>query len=324
MNADSYSSALQLSLDSDYIYHPNDGKIIDVSGIPGVKSYESEGKLVKPELFFNGSIVRYNGRIIMACRADQQPWWKKIRIMICELDRNYDPIPETARYLGLHAEGDCHHVEDPRLFVHNGLLMVTYTDGHKVYHSVIDDSLNVIQNLGVVTNVHFRASTISIRDKNFVPFSVDKSLYYSYLDSPRIILAPDGNVIIPEQSATWDYGSIRGGTPAIPYDNGKFISFFHSSLIVGDCQTLAGQRVYFMGAYTFSCSGNFKIEKMTRTPLMKGCIEMSGVPRPTNAFVVFPVGVIDEPDHYVVSYGYNDVNTRIIRVSKKLLNKELK
>lgn len=318
-----HASAHQLSINSDFIYHPEDGMEISLDGIEAVSQYESNGKLIKPELFFNGSIVRYNGRLFYACRADQRPWWDKIRVVGCELDSNYDPINETVRFLGLSADKDWHHVEDPRLFVHNGRLMIAYTDGSKMYSSELDESMNVIKNNGVISDFHVRTANSVKREKNWSPFSIGRDLYFTYSAAPHVVIAPDGDVIMSNYGVQWDYGQVRGGTPAIRYGDNEFITFFHSSLVIDDHQTQFGQRVYYMGAYTFSANAQFKPLKMTATPLMKGVLSRSNKPRPTSALVVFPVGVVEESDHFVVSYGYNDITTRVIRISKPLLTKVL-
>lgn len=323
MNFDTqkYKNARMLSIESPSIYNPDDGKEIKIEGLLGVSGYESKGKKIKPEVFFNGSICRWKGRNVFAFRADQEPWWDNIRVGTVELDGNYDPIIGTEQFLDLYADGgNEHHVEDPRLIAMGDRLFISYTDGRKMYHSELDDSLAVKENFGEITKFSVNSAGDK-RDKNFVPFVYDGKIYYSYSDSPRIVIdASNPNSIhLPRQDVTWDFGQIRGGTPAIPFD-GSLISFFHSSVIVNTNVTVRGQRVYYFGAYLFSPTPPFSIRKVTQIPLMKANPFMiNGRKRPTNSFVVFPCGVIEETDHFVVSYGWNDFSTRIIRIQKTTL-----
>lgn len=323
-NPEQSKSAVDLSIHSPSIYHPFDGIEIDITGLVGTKHYESSKGRIEPELFFNGSICRTaNGKIVFAFRADQQPWWKNIRVGICELNEKLEPIAGSEQYLELSADnGNRLHVEDPRLISCGNRLFISYTDGVSMYHSELCPyTLMVKENFGKITTFHAKTASPEKRDKNFVPFVYKNTVLYSYSDSPRIVIntSEDNEFYISEQSASWEYGQIRGGSPALLWD-GEYVSFFHSSYIVNQQNSLLGQRVYYMGAYTFSPSPPFSLKRITRIPLMKGVQERSNVKRPTTSFVVFPAGVIDERDHFLVSYGVNDVTTRAIRISKTTLN----
>ena len=319
---DSSRSALELSLNSPSIYHPLDGVEISPARMPGVAHYETGNGRIAPELFFNGSICRTsNGKMIFAFRADQKPWWKSIRVGICELNDKLQPLAGTEQYLALKADNPF-HVEDPRLISVGDRVFVSYTDGKEMYHSEIcQDTLMVKENFGKITSFHVTSASPERRDKNFVPFEYNGRVLYSYSDAPRVIIETNGvnDVYIPGQSAEWEFGHVRGGTPAVKWGN-DFVSFFHSSYIVNQVNSLIGQRVYYMGAYTFSCTPPFSLKKITRVPLMKGVQSRENTERPTYSFVVFPAGVVQEADHFIVSYGVNDLTTRAIRISKTTLN----
>lgn len=326
-NKQKYENALQASQQAPAVYHPHDGKIIDTSKLGGIQSYiNSKHGLIVPTNFFNGSICRHRGKTYFACRADQAiegKWWETIRIMACILDDEYNPIVGTEQYLNLHSDKNYHHVEDPRLISDGSNLYCVYTDGDDVYSAVIDDSLCVVKNNGKVNATLSLTSQNQAKEKNWTPFLHKGLLHYVYSEAPRIVLNPNGQLSVPSQSATWEYGHVRGGTPAVPYD-GEFITFFHSSMIFDNQNTRWGQRCYFMGALTFNTSQPFSLKRMTSIPLMKGASYGKSIPRPTASLVVFPAGVIEETDHFVVSYGCNDVYTRIIRISKSILNSLLR
>lgn len=318
-----YANAIQCSQESPFIYHPSDGKIIEVGHLYNARSYDCKGEKIYPQIFYNGSIVRHNGKIYFASRAEQKPWLVRRKIVVCQLDEDYNPIQGTERFPKLSAEPDPFLVEDPRFISHDGKLILVYTDGLKMYSSELDDSLEVAKNHGRIKGPYVKSASGINREKNWSPFSFDGKLHYIYSDYPRIIICPDGGLWMPKQGLQWDFGAIRGGTPAVRWEN-DYITFFHSSLEFFNPDANETRRVYYVGAYTFSASPPFSARKVTEIPLIKAVPYRNHVERPAISYVVFPTGVIEEKDHFVVSYGCNDYCTRITRISKTLLKGMLK
>jgi hypothetical protein len=63
----------------------------------------------------------------------------------------------------------------------------------------------------------------------------------------------------------WNYGELRGGTPAHKINDREYFSFFHSS------HKLPGNGIrvtYFIGAYTFSSSPPFHLIRVSPVPLV--------------------------------------------------------
>lgn len=302
-------------------------KEITLLGMKGVSSYfDSSGTKIVPELFFNGSICRHKEKNYFAARADQRihgEWWTRIRIAACLLDEDYNPIAGTERFLYLRSDAGPFHVEDPRLISDGNTLYVSYTCGEKMYLSSVDDTLSECGEANKVTEISIRRVGRK-RDKNFVPFVHGERIFHSYSDNPRIVIEDDCLTIhVPCQSAEWQYGHIRGGTPAIPFNSGTLISFFHSSMTFDSESSTPGQRLYFAGAYEFNNRPPFKIIRITNEPIIVAPVCYSGLERPTSSYVIFPVGIIDEGQSYAVSAGINDVTTGVFRITKHLLNKLL-
>jgi predicted GH43/DUF377 family glycosyl hydrolase len=117
----------------------------------------------------------------------------------------------------------------------------------------------------------------------------------------------------------WNWGTLRGGTPAMLV-NGEYLAFFHSSLEVvslvsnGNCM-----HHYYMGAYTFSSEPPFEITKMTPMPLIaEGFYTSSPLPKR----VIFPGGYVIRDTHFYLAYGKDDQEIWIASINKQRL-KEL-
>ena len=111
----------------------------------------------------------------------------------------------------------------------------------------------------------------------------------------------------------WDFGHIRGGTPALPIGNGTFLSFFHSSTTTTHLQT------YCFGAYTFSVSlsdsgsgvPTFRLTGLSREPIVNNSMYSGKWKEQMGAFafidyVVFPMSFFIEDGFIFLLYGWQD------------------
>jgi predicted GH43/DUF377 family glycosyl hydrolase len=65
---------------------------------------------------------------------------------------------------------------------------------------------------------------------------------------------------------SWGYGDMWGGTPAVYLNDGRYLSFFHSS---NDITTNGTQlKTYVFGAYVFYSKPPFSIQAISRQPLV--------------------------------------------------------
>jgi predicted GH43/DUF377 family glycosyl hydrolase len=308
-----------LSQSSPFIYSSHQATIVNTDDFPF--HYKTQEGDIWPQVFFNGSILHVNGRIVFCCRADQKPWFETIRLVVCELDFNFQPIKDTIKFLDVGSDRGMFHVEDPRLFLCNDRINIVYGDGYKLYHALLRDDLSV-ESWNNITNFGIQGiKEHDIREKNWAPFEYNNQLAVIYSDSPRVIYFPyTGKIVISGQDVEWEYGQIRGGTPAIEW-NGQLVTFFHSALN-DDKKSWFEGRTYFMGAYIFEKKPPFKVTAITKIPLMKGEV----LPSNPIAYVVkavFPAGVAKTHDSFYVSVGMNDSCTGVLRISKSLLDKIL-
>ena len=311
---------------SPYIYTTDQCHIVDTQFFP--KQYFNEdGVKITPKAFFNGSVVGFKNRIFFCCRADQPPWFQNIRLVFCELDQDFIPIKKSIRFLEVGSDLDNKgpkgefHVEDPRLFVCGGKLHLVYGDGYEVYHATFDNKFKV-EKWRNITNFSIRIEEHDGREKNWAPFDYEGYPNFIYSDNPRVIWNPfRRQAIISNQNLSWDFGSIRGGTPAIPYKD-KYITFFHSAKNATDGEWRNG-RLYYMGAYTFESKPPFRVTHITKTPLMRGESLYDNLQHPGLILVVFPAGVIESQDSFFVSMGINDSCNGILRIGKTPLENAL-
>jgi len=291
------------------------------------------GEKVIPSNWFNNSIAEFEGKVYMAYRMENRPWCTRTKIGICELDVNFQPIKSTNKLLYLHSDLKVatmqggksfpkgFHVEDPRLFVFNNKLFISYTDGYQMGQAEINP-----ETLEAEDSFYIEKPLRDVTEKNWVFFEHDSKLYSVYNTSPHIIYEIDRNIFTERYREKfkhqWAWGAIRGGTSPLRIGN-YFISFFHSAL---DSVLYKGfnSRQYFMGAYLFNAEPPFAPVAISKEPLITGEIISDAIPRlSSKIFVVFPSGAVRKKDSYIVSFGYNDLECRFIEITDKLLEENL-
>lgn len=140
-------------------------------------------------------------------------------------------------------------------------------------------------------------------EKNWVPFAISDTqvgLIYSHDPWTMIVMAihpdttPTWQTFFTDSSLNWDFGTIRGGTPPVLYQDGTLITFFHSSQVIGS------KNIYSVGACVFRSSAPFDHLLQTHAPLLIAPYK-EGVDRfgwNFSASVVFPLGAEK------ISFGY--------------------
>jgi predicted GH43/DUF377 family glycosyl hydrolase len=178
----------------------------------------------------------------------------------------------------------------------------------------------------------FPDNDISRREKNWVPFDFEGSLLLAYSLNPHRIYYPIPNtercevLCQSDRDIDWNFGELRGGTPALSIDNDEYLSFFHSSIRMPSIHTDEKNIVhYFMGAYTFSKQPPFSITKVSPTFLSyPGFYSgQSYTPYWQPVKVVFPCGIVIDQDVIFLSYGRDDHECWIAKLSKSELLQSL-
>ncbi|MBS0586319.1 MAG: hypothetical protein JSR76_08535 [Verrucomicrobia bacterium] len=157
------------------------------------------------------------------------------------------------------------------------------------------------------------------REKNWSPFVHENELYFVYLITPHVVLKADvttGQCLELSETALekfWSYNTPYGGTPAIATE-GEYLAFFHASTATENrWQKKLERGGYYFGAYTFSETFPFQVLRRTTFPLYPSKLPWQ------RRKIVYPMGLIEKKDHYMVFAGVSDKKVYLFRISKEKL-----
>lgn len=274
--------------------------------------------------WFNNSIIRYNGKLLMSYRMDMSPFTEYTRLAIVELEEDYTPIKSSNRILDLKTPNDGFSAEDGRLFVFKNKLHITYSTNYagnnfSIGIAVIEDDFSLSD------NIIFNKPIESIPEKNWLFFEYNSELYCLYNANESSIWKVVGNSIIPIHSAEkikWDWGELRGGATPILHDD-KLYHFFHTSFPIYDKQSKMSSRQFFMGCQVLEATPPFRTIFISKEPILTGEYSNNiNYPNPSKV-IVYPCGVVMEKDNWVISFGYQDYECRFIKLSNEYLKSNL-
>lgn len=301
-----------------------------------IQSYPDErGRPIRPTNYFNCSFIKYNGKTYFAYRMEAKPFCERMKIGLCLMDENLNPIPATNVLLDLYSELEIRysrikvhkfpmgfHVEDPRLFIYKDELYLSYTDGYIMGQAKINpETLQAENSFYLEKPDPVNRQT----EKNWTFFDYEGRLMCVYDASKQEIFEMSGDKHTKLYETPfenhWRWGQMRGGTSPVRVGD-NYLSFFHSA---SDIKTMKGTgRQYFMGAYMFEGKPPFKPISISKEPLLAGERISDHIPRLSNRiFVVFPAGQIRKENSWLVSYGYNDYECRYVEISDELLKENL-
>lgn len=308
--------------------------------------YLNEQELIDPHenlYFYNAGFYENTPTTYrMFYRCGKNPKAYEDRVATCLLDRDFNILPNTNKYLELHSSWEettrdtfkfkemipfkfkyGTHVEDPRAIRYGNNWFVFYTDGITMGVAKLDENCNTIYShyLHVpegVTNLQTDG-----REKNWIPIMFkDGFLHVLYSDTPKILFKYKDKetslalvrTISLVDSITWKHGSIRGGCPPVPYTSDKLIWFFHSTKTM-PTHVHPHSRVYGIGAYITSNTYPYDIVKITTLPILIGWPSHAVSKIIIQDNVVYPCGAIQkEDDTYVVCMGINDYRIAYLTV----------
>lgn len=289
---------------------------------------------------FNPSIVRWENKLLMSFRSRNALDHQANLVGFIWLDENFDPLGEP-QLLEM-SEGSLanSYIQDPRLFLVKNKLHMAYSD------LVQDIKSEVKKRTMCVAELKYdgeRFSAINQEDfqefdgdknnkfeKNWVPFDYEGLMLLAYTISPSKIFLPimgEKRCILVAQNSQfnlWNWGTLRGGTPALRIDN-HYLSFFHSTTPLSTLQSESQLMPhYFMGAYLFEAKPPFAIKKISPRPIVDKTFysgEAYQTWKPLK--VIFPCGFIYDHQYIWVSYGRQDHEAWIVKLDKIELLKSL-
>ncbi len=292
---------------------------------------------------FNPSIIRWRGQLLMSFRIIpdiKQKYNAEIGLVL--LNEEFEPI-NTPQLLNLRDEytsNPC-RAEDGRLIAIGDRLFIIYSDnpemkiskgGFRMYVAelIFDSEHFIVENLECLRN--YEGESKEIREKSWVPFIYQDTLLLAYSINPHKIFFPrlDGSGVCntlccTPTPANWNFGILRGGTPALMEDN-QYLAFFHSSKKMATRHSKGKEILhYFMGAYTFSKDPPFNITAMSTSPII-GKNFYSGIeykPYWAPLRCVFPCGFLSDHNFIWIIYGRDDHECWVAKLNKKGLLQSL-
>lgn len=267
----------------------------------------------------NGSIVDYKNNdylfVFRICKNKN----KKSYIGLSILDENFKQKVDH-----IIVNTNTSSAEDPRVFKNGDEYFLIYNDVLPIKHfcramyiAKLDKNFKI--EYKTCLDLHIKPV-----EKNWVPFTKDNKIFLSYNPMPHKVMHlkdPSKNDLIHlcfENNPCfsrffWEYGTPRGGTPAILIDD-MYLSFFHS------CFGKREQKWYVMGAYLYDSNEPYKVKKVSKHPIIFGMRK--------NIYCAFPSGIShkqkDGKDQIIVSYGENDQTTNILVIDKDTLFSNMK
>lgn len=266
---------------------------------------------------YNPSIIEHDGRMFMAYRYHQGTPSTKLAMA---------EIKETGEVVsGWPLVMDGRSIEDPKLFPHNGHVFMSWVEAsypELPLRSVVKWGLYAHLDGHIVspTQIQFGRNDWTALEKSWVMFEHEGNAWFIYQSSPeQMVVRVD--TLEPQVSPgpKWAYGTIKGGTAPVPYED-KLLRFFHSTL---DNDPGEWYRRYFIGAMLMENRPPFAVTHVSKTPIIYGN-ETGFVKRNDcehfKGNVVFPSGVIARDWGWLLSLGENDSSCVIAKVTPKELN----
>jgi predicted GH43/DUF377 family glycosyl hydrolase len=292
---------------------------------------------------FNPSIIRWRGQLLMSFRIIPDPKHSfngEIGLVFLNERFEASSIPQLLNLRDENAMAPC-RAEDARLIAIGDRLFMIYDDnpemkiskgGFRVYVAelIFDSEHFIVENIECLS--HYEGESREIREKGWVPFIYRDHLLLAYSISPHKIFFPhlDGSgfcdtVACTQTHTSWDFGILRGGTPAL-IENDQYLAIFHSSKKMASLHS-GGKEIlhYFMGAYTFSNQPPFNITAMSTSPIIGrnfyNGIEYKHYWKPIRC--VFPCGFLSDPNFIWIAYGRDDHECWVAKLDKQGLLQSL-
>lgn len=300
---------------------------------------------------FNPSIIKWKDRWLMSFRLilDEEEVTPicsatNSKLGLIYLDDDLNPVG-SPQFISLEHPNQRRPnliAEDARLIICDEHLYIVYSGnkeaeisdaGFRVYIAELNDNekgFYVVHNECLSI---FEGEDPNKREKNWVPFIYQNEILLAYHLFPHKILRPllDASercetVATTLPSFIWEWGELRGGTPAVKLDDDHYLGFFHSSTSLNTVHS--NQMViphYFIGAYLFSSKPPYEIKYISPEPIVGTNFYNGNWYQPYwhPVCVVFPCGLVINQDEVWISYGRQDHEVWIAKLDKEKLLESL-
>lgn len=289
---------------------------------------------------YNPSIIKFNEGYLLTFRflpdRTYQPWISFIGVVL--LDESFEPI---SRPQILDTRFNCKNTpsqsEDARIFSYNEKLYLIYNDNLElvfpstwerrdiyIAELLYDDQQFYLSD--PIKLVHETKYSHTLWQKNWSPFEWQGNLLLSYMLNPHEVISPNWTSGMCQlysetaKSINWNFGTLRGGTPAQLVD-GEYLAFFHSGFVTASaCSENKEMWHYVMGAYTFSPQPPFELTKLSAVPIdAPGFYTYSSYSKR----VIYPGGFVVSGSNAYLAYGKDDSEVWIATINLKRLKESM-
>jgi predicted GH43/DUF377 family glycosyl hydrolase len=270
---------------------------------------------------YNPSIIRHDGKILLAYRAHPVLTDAQTKIGIAELDEDLNV--RSNQLLDIPGKS----VEDPRLFCGEKYLYLSWVEStwpEQPPKSVVKfgmlKSLEGKWGTSLESQPNYGRNDFSTMEKNWVFFIHEEKGMCLYASQPeQIVISIWGEKIteFKSKSPTWAWGDIRGGC-IVPYKD-KLLRFFHSRL---ENEPAPIRWRYYVGCLLMESTPPFKVLKVCKEPIIRGSEDDDlGEQRQAcphwKSNVIFPTTCILQGDDFLLSVGINDAESAVVRLKEE-------
>lgn len=264
---------------------------------------------------YNGSICRYQDRWFMATRDDSWPRMITMSVLDYHLDvASSWPVRIVANW----CQGG---TEDPRLFIHDDRLWMSFTGLYYVEGSIFGRQCLArwSEDLSEMWTDPVTYHGANPWEKNWQYFSHRGCLFNVYCPRPHkihaVALRDDGPAItggtLPTNYERYRLPKYaRGGAPPVKVGD-EWYHFFHTTDPTGDHWT------YSVGLYTFADETPFNVRRV--------CDELLLTPKTRDVYkdVLFVTGVVFRDGVFFLSMGLDDKETIIVQIKSEEIERLL-
>lgn len=269
---------------------------------------------------YNPTIVDQDGSIFMCYRYHEGTLASKLAAARVE---------ESGTILSnWRVEATGHSLEDPKFFkLSNGQLWMSWVEAYWPVKPQSSVRYGGFKGTSLCESARpsYGQNDGDHVEKSWTFFEHKDSLYFIYSCSPKQIIVRWSGQLEGEHVTTgprWPYGTIKGGTPPIPYE-GKLLRFFHSTL---ETEIDLPLRRYYIGACLMNPEPPFETVAVSRRPIIYGSEADDLTPDERKACkhwkpkVVFPGGVVQRDGHWILALGANDCECLLAKIKPENLN----
>lgn len=289
---------------------------------------------------YNPSLIAYEDGYLLTFRHSPQrystPWVSLIGIV--KLDKEFNPVSrpqilDTRVYF----TNTPQQAEDARIFSYNGKIYVIYNDNVDILSPSYWDRRDMYMaelfyngyEFAVgppLKLIHEKRYPFILWQKNWSPFVWKGTLLLSYTLNPHEVLIPNLKsgtcyyTFDTNKSIQWNFGSLRGGTPAKLVGD-EYLAFFHSCIYTtSTCSDGNEMWHYVMGAYTFDTEPPFELRKVSAMPIdTLGFYTYSAYWKR----VIYPGGFEIDGRNLYLAYGKDDSEMWIATINLDALMESL-